>query len=985
MSFIKFTPPAVDVYELPAIDLFSRELSKYASRNYLPPKIEEYLKTAEPIEGGRIILVHGLGSDEVWGINNNGDSFPEYMINEDGVKEATLINSDPNNDWGYITFEKYAHSFADHVNNHPDNTIGGKVILADWNPEMHRVEIVMPINPKMSKTAAARHKAEEAIHKIDRGEPVDVSMGCFIAGTLITMADGSRKPIEEIQVGDCVMTHKGRSRKVTELHKRPYDGVFFLMRPEAHEPFVCTQEHPLLVVDRDDVKKGKSGGLRWVSQEEAARIEPKWIHAECFDPEQHYLLEPVLQDVLTPEYATREFARLLGYYVAEGHVLRNKSKEICGVEFTVNRSDTFLTEIGELAEKYGTKNPPVMRQRDNCDDAVSVQIFDAELANRLYSHGGSYAKHKKLSESFMQWHPDIQREFVGAWAEGDGHGLDSGALSISTGSDALAWQLMTVLARMGACASINCLTHKAGSGFSKKTTYEWVIHIGKQWAQNLHDVCLKVKDSPILLAKNNRMHTGKFIVTPVREMEASRNSVDVYNFEVEEDESYVAAGVAVHNCKVAYDICKTCRNKAKNRSEYCDHAKYAMGQIMSDGRRVGVDNPRPKFFDISYVKRGADRAAKLLMKVASSSTTVMRVPDWPDRYKRASKGAEDKHSAIKKQIPGEGVDPVQALADRAEIDLLKSTVPFDMASAESLPPKVANLFNSYPAADVISTLTALGVVLLPNELPEKVARQTLYPKEPNAHILDDIDIHDLMVKRSMYTPFLVMRLTRKSLSPGSMGKIASSVAADSAAMTRYGKYVNFLKTAFGTESQVDSWNKSVAASHRIVETLSSESDKIVGLWKDAGFPELDDDMSTLLGAEWSRASSTVKVALASGWKDLGAKTMDYGKRFASGLKQEMAPVGNLASWAGSKAKAVGKPVWDVASHALGVRGGPYPASALLAYGGAPLLMSSFFANKMMKGEDPGAIGQFVAKHPLLSSGASVLGSLWLHRMANKYR
>lgn len=615
MSFIKFTPPAVDVYELPAIDLFSRELSKYASRNYLPPKIEEYLKTAEPIEGGRIILVHGLGSDEVWGINNNGDSFPEYMINDDGVKEATLINSDPKNDWGYITFEKYAHSFADHVNNHPDNTIGGKVILADWNPEMHRVEIVMPINPKMSKTAAARYKAEEAIHKIDRGEPVDVSMGC----------------------------------------------------------------------------------------------------------------------------------------------------------------------------------------------------------------------------------------------------------------------------------------------------------------------------------------------------------------------------------KVAYDICKTCRNKAKNRSEYCDHAKYAMGQIMSDGRRVGVDNPRPKFFDISYVKRGADRAAKLLMKVASSSTTVMRVPDWPDRYKKASKGAEDKHSAIKKQIPGEGVDPIKALADRAEIDLLKSTVPFDMASAESLPPKVANLFNSYPAADVISTLTALGVVLLPNELPEKVASQTLYHKEPNTHILDDIDIHDLMVKRSMYTPFLVMRLTRKSLSPGSMGKIASSVAADSAAMTRYGKYVNFLKTAFGTESQVDSWNKLVAASHRIVETLSSESDKIVGLWKDAGFPELDDDMSTLLGSEWSRASSTVKVALASGWKDLGAKTMDYGKRFASGLKQEMAPVGNLASWAGSKAKAVGKPVWDVASHALGVRGGPYPASALLAYGGAPLLMSSFFANKMMKGEDPGAIGQFVAKHPLLSSGASVLGSLWLHRMANKYR
>jgi hypothetical protein len=585
----------------------------------------------------------------------------------------------------------------------------------------------------------------------------------------------------------------------------------------------------------------------------------------------------------------------------------------------------------------------------------------------------------------MQWHPDIQRECLGAWANGDGCGLESGALSISTGSDHLAWQLMAVLARMDICASIQCLTHKAGSGFSDKTTYEWVIHVGKQWAQGLRDVCLKIKDSPLLLARNTRLHTGKFIITPVREMEASRNVVDVYNFEVEEDESYVAAGVAVHNCKVAYDVCKTCKNKAKNRSEYCDHAKYAMGSIMPDGRRVGVDNPRPKFFDISYVKRGADRAAKLLMKVAST-TTVVRVPDWPDRDKKAG----NKSSAIKKQVPMTGVDPIDALADRAEVDVLKNVVPFDMSTANELPPKVARLFQVYPAADVVSTLTAMGVVLLPHEFPEKVAGERLYAKEPSDAILGDIDILDLMIKRSMYTPFLVMRATRKAELSG-MGKlkVASDMAAESAAIERYGKYVNFLKATFRDEARVDSWNQMVKASHRIVESLSAESDKVIGLWKGAGLPELSDDMRTLLGAEWVRASSVSKAALAKGWSELGTKVagvMDYAGKMLSGVKSDLAGVGSVAKGIGSKALAASKPLTDIAGTALGVRGQhPYPASALLAYGGAPLVMSSFFADKMRRGEDPGTIGKFVAKHPLASSAGSVLGSLWLHRAMRNIR
>ena len=40
---------------------------------------------------------------------------------------------------------------------------------------------------------------------------------CFIAGTKIMMSDGSVKNIEDIKVGDEVITHKNRSRRVLEL------------------------------------------------------------------------------------------------------------------------------------------------------------------------------------------------------------------------------------------------------------------------------------------------------------------------------------------------------------------------------------------------------------------------------------------------------------------------------------------------------------------------------------------------------------------------------------------------------------------------------------------------------------------------------------------------------------------------------------------------------------------------------------------------
>lgn len=95
----------------------------------------------------------------------------------------------------------------------------------------------------------------------------------------------------------------------------------------------------------------------------------------------------------------------------------------------------------------------------------------------------------------------------------------------------------------------------------------------------------------------------------------------VYNLEVEDDHSYSAYGIVSHNCRVPYDICYICGNKAKSRAQYCKHASQQMCQLMEDGRVACVINDRPDYFDISRVWRNADRVAFTLQKLEKAAAS----------------------------------------------------------------------------------------------------------------------------------------------------------------------------------------------------------------------------------------------------------------------------------------------------------------------------------------------------------------------------
>lgn len=70
---------------------------------------------------------------------------------------------------------------------------------------------------------------------------------CFLAGSLVTMADGTQKPIEDVQCGDELLGTFGEINQVLALH-RPLLGTASMIR--INDEHSSTAHHPHIGVDR---------------------------------------------------------------------------------------------------------------------------------------------------------------------------------------------------------------------------------------------------------------------------------------------------------------------------------------------------------------------------------------------------------------------------------------------------------------------------------------------------------------------------------------------------------------------------------------------------------------------------------------------------------------------------------------------------------------------------------------------------------------
>lgn len=88
------------------------------------------------------------------------------------------------------------------------------------------------------------------------GTPREQMSSCFVAGTRV-YTDKGAKPIEEVQIGDLVMTHKNRWRPVAQLHANPLgDRTLYDFKVHGSDTVVtATGNHEFMSVQRGPDKE----------------------------------------------------------------------------------------------------------------------------------------------------------------------------------------------------------------------------------------------------------------------------------------------------------------------------------------------------------------------------------------------------------------------------------------------------------------------------------------------------------------------------------------------------------------------------------------------------------------------------------------------------------------------------------------------------------------------------------------------------------
>jgi len=157
-------------------------LAKMAGADTLSDEVKGFIERMEPEQGHTYVLNNALGSFEYYGSNVNGDTFPEAGLLNGHEKMASISPWDVEGRasaargirFGYPTFYN-AHIFQHHQNKDPSKTLG-RIILASWNPRMHRVETIFDLNHDLCE----RQGAMPLVRKILEGIFPPTSMGCRV-------------------------------------------------------------------------------------------------------------------------------------------------------------------------------------------------------------------------------------------------------------------------------------------------------------------------------------------------------------------------------------------------------------------------------------------------------------------------------------------------------------------------------------------------------------------------------------------------------------------------------------------------------------------------------------------------------------------------------------------------------------------------------------------------------------------------------------
>lgn len=391
--------------------------------------------------------------------------------------------------------------------------------------------------------------------EVTQGRPVGLgwfSPDCFPAGTVILTAQGYR-PIEEIKVGDLVFTHRLRWRCVTDVHRsrRPLVSI----KGAGHPGLVVSPEHPFLIRERS---------YRWnndLRRDVPSLSEPEWLPASQFTSGEyrysygngrrthknggHYWGTPTeFEQLPIPSVGGRGMQSderlmwLAGRYIADGWTRLTDDR----AEVVITCGDNKIGELRDALSRWprdGARSNfgELAWHERKTETAYQFTTDHRGLVEWLRSEFGHGALQKRIPGWALGMSDDLRRALLSGYVSGDGSmpKCDGNPLvECTTVSRSLAFGLKALAGSLGYSPAVyyNATPNRIIDGRIVNAHPSWSI----RWRTIVDQ------------AHRQTVRENGVEWAAIKEQTPISAEADVFNIAVEDDESYIAEGIIVHNC-----------------------------------------------------------------------------------------------------------------------------------------------------------------------------------------------------------------------------------------------------------------------------------------------------------------------------------------------------------------------------------------------------------------------------------------------------
>jgi pyruvate formate lyase activating enzyme len=229
-----------------------------------------------------------------------------------------------------------------------------------------------------------------------------------------------------------------------------------------------------------------------------------------------------------------ELAELLGYYCAEGCVVRSKKRpnsHVLNFSFAPREIELAERTRALLKRCLGLDARLVTRET-----TLGVAVGKASAALVFKALAGGRSTEKRVPAPVAGAAPEIVRAFLQAYAAGDGHHYPNGKVSATTVSRTLAYGVAWLVLRAGHFPSVYA-NHVGTSG---EVQGRIVKRAPRQYTVVWYERGIR---------RRRMVETDEHYLIPLRAVDREPYEGEVYNLEVDGEHSYLAGLIGVANCQ----------------------------------------------------------------------------------------------------------------------------------------------------------------------------------------------------------------------------------------------------------------------------------------------------------------------------------------------------------------------------------------------------------------------------------------------------